>query len=159
MGLAVGRRPFVGGGPFEGAGVTVEAFVPLLRTSDHTRGTADPFPPRRRHRLPVVEDGCRRQQPHHVVAMELAVGECEQPEERASQHALGQGADRGSVVGKLRGVELFMDEACVGLGRPVQDGHALQGDAVAQGADDETHRGAHLVVGIRRGHDASSLDR
>ncbi len=157
--LAIGNRPLLRDRPLEGPGMALEALVPLPRAADDARGAAGALPPCRGDALARVEHRRRGQQTHHVVAVEVAVGQREQSEERAAEHALGERADRGAVVGDPRSVELFVHEPCVGLGRSVENGHALQRHAVAQRAEHRAHDGAHLVVGIRHRHDAGAVHR
>ena len=52
------------------------------------------------------------------MALVVAVGEREQTEQPASEHAVGQRADRGAVVHDAGRVELLVDEARYGSGVP-----------------------------------------
>ena len=88
------------------------------------------------------------------MTLEVAVGQREQAEQPAAEHAVGQRAHRRAVVRDARGVELLVHEPRVRLGRAVEHRHALERHAVAQGVDDEPHDRTHFVVGVGRRHDA-----
>ena len=134
-------------------GVPLEPLLPVLGAAHDLRGPADPLPARAGHEPAVAVDRGGGEQPHHVVALEVAVGEREQAEEPAAERAVGERADGGAVVGDAGRVQLLVHEARVRLGRAVEHRHAFEGHAVAHRVDDQAHDGSHLVVGIRRRDD------
>ena len=155
--LTVGDRELLGELALEPAGVTFELLVPARAAAHDADLAADPLPSGRRHETPVGAHRRRREQRHDVVTVEVAVGEREQREQRATEHALGQGADRGAVVRDARGSELLVDEPRVRLVGAEQDRHAIERHAVAQRVDDHADDGADFVVGVRHRHDARAL--
>ena len=159
-GVAVGHRELLGELVLERANVALELPVPVRRAAHDPGAATDALPARRRHFAAVAPvDRCRREQHHHVVAVEVAVGQREQREQRRAEHALAERADRSTVVRDARGVELLVHEAGVGLRGAEEHRHAVEWHAVAQRVDHEPDDGAHLVVGIGGRHHAGAVRR
>ena len=151
--FAVGHRELLGQLRLQRVGMTLESLVPLRCSAHDARAPADALPARRWHRPPAKPDRCARQERHHVVSMEVAIGEREEAEQRTPEHALGERADRGAVVRDPGRLELFVHEPCVRLRGAVEDRHPLERHAVDERRHHEPDRGAHFVVGVgRRDH-------
>ena len=133
--------------------------MPLRRAAHDARAPADALPACRRHRVPAEPDRRTREQRHHVVTVEVAVGEREQAEQPTPEHALGERADGGAVVRDAGGVELLVHEPRVRLGGAVEDRHPLERHAVDERRHHEPDRGAHFVVGIGRRDDLGAVRR
>ena len=108
---------------------------------------------------PRNQIGAPRQQRHHVLTVEVAVGEREQAQHRPPEHALGEGADGGAVVRDARGGELLVHQAGVGLGRAVEHRHPFERHAVDERRHHQPDRGAHLVVGVGGRDDLGAVRR
>ena len=107
--------------------------------------------------MPAEPDRRTREQRHHVVAVEVAVGECEEAEQRTPEHALGERADRGAVVRDAGRLELLVHETRVRLGGAVEDRHPLERHAVDERRHHEPDRSAYFVVGIGRRDDLGAV--
>ena len=152
--VALGDRPLGLQFAFEDRRVPVEPAPPLFRPAHDLRGAADALPTRARGSTTVVEHGCAGQQTHHVVTLEVAIGQREQTEEPASEDAVGERAHRGAVVGDPGRGQLLVHESCVRIGCAVEHRHAFEEHAVARRLHHEAYDRTHLVVGIGRRHDA-----
>ncbi len=130
--------------------MALETLVPLRRTADDAGTPADALPACRRHRVAPEPDRRARQERHHVVTVEVAVGEREQAEQGTPEHALGERADCRAVVWDAGGLELFVHETRVGLGGAVEDRHPFERYTVHQCGHHEPYGRAYFVVGIRR---------
>ena len=111
VGVALGDRALGRELVLLGAGVALEPLVPLVGAADDLGDAADPLPARCGRGPAVAEHGRRGEQAHDVVALEVAVGEREQAEQPAAEHAVGERADRRAVVGDAGGVELLVHQA------------------------------------------------
>ena len=160
----LGARVVVGAGAFPRHVVLArrhlapERMLPLAVPAHDAGAATDLLPARRVRGTPVgLMDRCRREERHDVVTVEVAVGQRQQREQGAAQHALRQRAHCVAVVHDAGGVEVLVHEPCVRVGGAVEHGHVLERDTVAQRVDHGAHDGAHLVVGIRRGGDVGAV--
>ncbi len=101
-----------------------------------------------RDRSALPSHRCAGHQVHDVVAAKAAFGEIEEAQQCPACEARRQGGDAGAVGRYAGGIEVITQQAGVGLGRRVDDGHLVEGDTRPGRVDDTTDGVAYLVVGI-----------
>ncbi len=152
--VAIGDRAFCRELGLEDRRVALQPLLPVLGPPHDLGRPADPLPARARHLpAPAVYRG-GGEQPHDVVALEVAVGEREEAEEPAAERAVGERAHGCTVVRDARRLQLFVHEAGVRLRRAVEHRHAFERHTLAHRVDDQSHQCSHLIVGIRCRDDA-----
>ena len=127
----------------------LESRGPFGNSPDHTGVSGHPLPRDRRNFAPVsVEHGDRCEQRKKAVAPVVVVGKGEEPDQRTTEHRIGQCPDRHAVVGDVGKVEVVVQQTCVRLVVGEDDGHPFERYSVAHRVDDAAHDDANLVVRI-----------
>ena len=148
--------------------VMLQAVVPLGQSGDDVGFARDPLPPRARHKAReartrramarLLTYGRAREQRHHVIATEVAVGEEQEGEQRARRHGVGETVRRRAVHRNTAGGKQFMEEQRVRLALRVADGDPVQSGPRFERGEQIARDGPYFFVGVGAADDALGTD-